>query len=54
VSAAELSTLVTAIGGAIAAVTALLVTINHILHHDAPSGDGQPPAGGVTRLPPQQ
>lgn len=49
-SAADISALATGITGVIAAVTALVVAINHVLHHDAPPTDT--PAGSDAGNPP--
>lgn len=41
-SAADISALATGITGVIGAITALVIAINHVLHHDAPPADGEP------------
>lgn len=41
-SGADISALATAITGVIGAVTALVIAINHVLHHDAPPADSEP------------
>lgn len=49
-SGADIATLATAIAGLIGAVTALVVAIGHVLHHDAPPTDGK--AGIDAAAPP--
>ena len=44
-SAADITALTTGIAGIVTAITALVVAISHVLHHDAPAGDGQ--SGGA-------
>lgn len=49
-SAADIAALATGISGVIAAITALVVAIGHVLHHDAPAGDA-PASGGDSQTP---
>ena len=44
-SAADITALCTGIAGVIAAVTALIVAVSHVLHHDDQAADE--PAGGI-------
>ena len=41
-SATDIAALATGIAGVIGSITALVVAIGHVLHHDAPAGDAQP------------
>jgi len=45
VSGADIAALATGISGIIAAITALVVAVGHVLHHDAPAGDAHSGSG---------